>query len=48
MAALYRLMPGSPEEAAMFRAEDYPSFSDLFDSWPSICSFHIPDKSRKA
>lgn len=30
MAALYRLMPSSLEEAVMFCIEDYPSFSDLF------------------
>ena len=38
MAALYRLMPESLEEAVMFRAEDYPSFSDLFDKLSSYAS----------
>lgn len=38
MAALYRLMPSSLEEAVMFRAEDYPSFSDLFDKLSTYAS----------
>ena len=29
MAALYKLMPESLEEAVMFRSEDYPSFNDF-------------------
>ena len=38
MAALYKLMPESLEEAVMFRSEDYPSFNDLFDKLTSYAS----------
>ena len=38
MAALYKLMLESLEEAVMFRSEDYPSFNDLFDKLTSYAS----------
>lgn len=38
MAALYKLMPPSLEEAVMFRSEDYPTFTDLFDKLSSFAS----------
>ena len=38
MAALYKLMPASLEETVIFRAEDYPTFNDLFDKLSSYAS----------
>ena len=38
MAAMYRLMPESLEEAVMFKADEFPSFEDLFDRLSSFAS----------
>ena len=38
MAAMYRLMPESLEEAVMFKADEFPTFEDLFDRLSSFAS----------